>query len=104
MQVHAEGKREHSLQPWDLAWETQLASVEVDMYPLVASLLVAGFPMTSLLDGTPDAAIWNRAVWGQVELDAVSRPEQVVYSEVPSVFKLDISIRWYMTYQKDLRL
>lgn len=40
--------------------------------------------MTSLLNGTPDAAIWNSADLGQVELEVVSRPEQVVYSVDPS--------------------
>ena len=54
------------------------------MKPLVASLVVAGFPMTSLLSGTPDAAIWKSAVFGHVELDVVSRPAQVVYSDEPS--------------------
>lgn len=57
----------------------------MDIYPLLASEVVAGLPMTSLLNGTPDAAIWNRAVCGQVELEVVRRPEQVVYSVVPSV-------------------
>ena len=54
------------------------------MYPLLASPVLAGFPMTSLLSGTPEAAIWNKAVFGQVELDAVSKLAQVVYSDVPS--------------------
>jgi hypothetical protein len=49
----------------------------------------AGLPMTSLLRGTPDAEIWKSAVCGQVELDAVSRPAQVVYSVVPSVYKYE---------------
>lgn len=77
--------KDHALHPWFLAWETQLARVGVDMYPLLASEVVAGLPMTSLLNGTPDAAIWKRAVCGQVELEVVRRPEQVVYSVVPSL-------------------
>lgn len=40
--------------------------------------------MTSLSRDTPAAAIWKRAVLGQVEEELVRRPEQVVYSEVPS--------------------
>lgn len=40
--------------------------------------------MTSMSSGTPEAAIWKSAVWGHVALEAVSRPEQVVYSVVPS--------------------
>ena len=54
------------------------------MYPLLASLVVAGLPMTSLDKGTPLAAIWKRAVFGQVLEDVVKRPLQVVYSLVPS--------------------
>lgn len=61
------------------------------MNPLLASPEVAGFPMTSLLKGTPDAAIWNRAVFGQVELELVSRPAQVVYSLVPSGENIEVS-------------
>ena len=41
--------------------------------------------MTSLLRGTPDAEIWNKAVFGHVEEEVVKRPEHVVYSLVPSV-------------------
>ena len=67
-----------------MACATQLANVDVDMNPLLASPVLAGFPMTSLLNGSPEAAIWKRAVSGQVELDAVRSPAQVVYSEVPS--------------------
>lgn len=55
------------------------------MNPLLASPELAGLPITSLLSEIPDAAIWNRAVWGQVLEDAVRRPLQVVYSLVPSV-------------------
>ena len=62
----------------------QLARVDAAMYPVVASAVVAGLPMTSLLAGTPDAMIWKSAVLAQVEDEAVSRPEQVVYSEAPS--------------------
>jgi len=40
--------------------------------------------MTSLFSGTPEAAIWNRAEFGQVLDEAVRRPAQVVYSVVPS--------------------
>ena len=78
--------KDNSLHPWFFAWETQLASVDVDMEPLFASP-AAGLPMTSLFSGTPDAAIWKRALLGQVELEAVSRLAQVVYSLVPSVRK-----------------
>lgn len=55
------------------------------MYPLLASAVVAGFPITSLLRETPLAEIWKSAVSGQTDEDAVRRPEQVVYSDVPSV-------------------
>ena len=54
------------------------------MYPLLASELVAGFPITSLSRLTPFAAIWKRALSGQADVEAVRRPEHVVYSEVPS--------------------
>jgi hypothetical protein len=45
--------------------------------------VVAGLPITILFSGTPLAAIWKTAVLGHVLDDAVRRPEQVVYSEVP---------------------
>lgn len=54
------------------------------MKPLLASDAIAGLPMTSLLRDTPLAAIWKRAVWGQVLDEVVKRPAQVVYSVVPS--------------------
>lgn len=54
------------------------------MYPLFASPEFAGFPITSLLAGTPDATIWKSAELGQVDDDVVRRPAQVVYSDVPS--------------------
>jgi hypothetical protein len=54
------------------------------MKPLLASLDVAGLPITSLERGTPLAAIWKRAVWGQVLEDVVRRFAHVVYSEAPS--------------------
>lgn len=41
---------------------------------MVASAVVAGLPMTSLLDGTPFAAIWRMAVSGKVDEEAVTRP------------------------------
>ena len=83
-----QGHRERKLNllhPWFFAWLMQPASVEASTYPVVASALVAGFPITSLLAGTPEAMIWKSAVLGQVEDEAVSRPEQVVYSDAPSV-------------------
>lgn len=52
--------------------------------PLVASLTVAGFPMTSLLRGTPDEAISKTEDPGQVLDDCVSRPAQLAYSWTPS--------------------
>ena len=55
------------------------------MYPLLASALVAGFPITSLSKETPFAAIWKRAVSGQADVELSRRPEHVVYSDVPSV-------------------
>lgn len=57
------------------------------MYPLLASEVVAGFPIKSLFKLTPLAAIWKRAVSGQADDEAVRRPAHVVYSEVPSVTK-----------------
>lgn len=57
------------------------------MYPLLASEVVAGFPITNLSGLTPFAAIWKRALSGQVGVEVVSRPEHVVYSEAPSVTK-----------------
>jgi len=68
--------------PEFLAVARQLARVEVLMNPFEASPLVAGFPMTSLLNETL-VEIWNKAEFGQVE-DEVSRsPWQVVYSVAP---------------------
>ena len=54
------------------------------MYPFLASEDEAGFVINSLLRDTPFAAIWKRAVWGQVADDVSRRLEQVVYSEDPS--------------------
>lgn len=76
----------HSLQPCDLACETHPASVAGAMYPVLASPLLAGFPITSLLAGTPEAMIWKSADLGYIEVDVVSRPAQVVYSVEPSKF------------------
>ena len=67
-------------------------SVEVDMYPLLASPVVPGFPITSLSRSTPLAAIWKSALSGQDDDDEVRRPEQVVYSVVPSEQKSSFSI------------
>ena len=75
--------------PCDFAWPTQLASVDVSMKPLLASPEVAGLPITSLSSVTPEAAIWKRAELGHVLEDAVRRPLQVVYSEVPSMIGED---------------
>lgn len=75
----------YSLHPLFFACCTQVAKVEVDMNPLAASLAVAGFPITSLLNGTPLAAISNKAVSGQVLDDVVSKLAQVVYSLAPSI-------------------
>lgn len=48
------------------------------MKPLLASLVVPGFPMTILLSGTPATElIWNTAVLGKVLEDAVRSPAQV---------------------------
>lgn len=58
------------------------------MKPELASPEFAGLPITSLLRGTPDAAIWKSAVCGQVLLELVSRFAQVVYSLVPSVLQI----------------
>ena len=63
----------------------QPASVVVSIKPLVAPLVVAGLPMTSLLAETPDATIWKTDVFGHVLEDWVRSPSQVVYSVVPSV-------------------
>lgn len=57
------------------------------MKPELASPEFAGLPITSLLRGTPDAAIWKSAVCGHVLLELVNRFAQVVYSLVPSVCK-----------------
>jgi len=54
-------KLEHSLQPLCFACLKQSARRDVDITPLSASEGIAGFPMTSLLNGTPFAAIWKRA-------------------------------------------
>jgi len=61
-----------------------VAKSDVDINPLSASEEVAGFPMTSLLNGTPFAAIWKRADWGNLFEDVLSRLSQVVYSFLPS--------------------
>ena len=53
------------------------------MYPLPASEVVAGFPITSLFNDTPFAAIWNNADSGHMLEDMVRRPSQVVYSVTP---------------------
>ena len=62
------------------------------MKPLLASPEVAGLPITSLSRVTPEAAIWKRAELGHVLEDAVRRPLQVVYSEVPSMIGDDQSL------------
>ena len=56
----------------------------MSMYPLPASADVAGLPITSLSRGTPLAEIWKSALSGHCKLEAIRRPEQVVYSVVPS--------------------
>lgn len=71
-------------QPRCLACQIHPASVEGATNPLDASDAVAGFPMTILFSGTPEAAISNREVWGHAEDDFVKRPVQDVYSVVPS--------------------
>ena len=48
------------------------------MYPLLASPEFAGFPITNLLAGTPEAMIWNRAVCGHWDDDVVRRLVHVV--------------------------
>jgi hypothetical protein len=78
-----ERKKKIVLHPWALACAKQVDRVAGSMYPLVASLAVAGLPMTILFNGTPFAAIWNTADWGHVLDDAVRRPAQVVYSVAP---------------------
>lgn len=63
---------------------TQVASDAGAMYPLLASPVLPGLPMTILLSGTPATElIWKTADEGKVEEDAVRRPAQVVYSVVP---------------------
>lgn len=62
-----------------------MASVEGSMYPLFASEVVPGLPITSLSRETPLAEIWKRAVSGQADEEVVKRPAHVVYSVVPSV-------------------
>ena len=74
----------HSLQPMLLAMTRQLASVLGDMYPLEASPLIAGFPMTILLRETPFAWISKTEEPGKAPPDFVSRPVHVVYTELPS--------------------
>ena len=54
------------------------------MYPLFASPVVAGLPITSLLAGTPDAMICMSAVCGHVPDDVCTRFAHVVYSLTPS--------------------
>lgn len=56
------------------------------MKPLLASLAVAGLPITILLIGTPLEAIWKTAVFGHVVEDVVRRFAHVVYSDAPSRF------------------
>jgi hypothetical protein len=48
--------------------------------------------MTSLFKGTPEAAIWKRALLGHWEEEVVRRLEQVVYSAVPSVASINTVI------------
>jgi hypothetical protein len=74
-----------SLHPWLLAVAKQPAKVAGAINPLLAALVVAGFPITSLESGTPLAAIWKRAVFGQVVDEVVRRLAHVVYSVAPSV-------------------
>lgn len=70
--------------PLFLACVKQLASVKLGMWPLLASLVVAGLPITSLLKGTPFDAISNKAVWGHLLDDVVRRLSHVMYSDAPS--------------------
>ena len=81
------------LQPWLLACSTQVAKVDGEMYPLLASEEVAGLPMTILLRGTPLAAIWKTAELGYGLPDVVRRPVHVVYSDAPSRFELSLTER-----------
>lgn len=74
----------HLLHPRALACCKHPANVEVDMNPLLASLEVAGLPITILLIGTPLAAIWKTAVCGHVLEDVLRRFAHVVYSDAPS--------------------
>ena len=73
-----------SLQSFCFACSKQSAKRDVDITPLSASEGLAGFPMTSLLNGTPLAAIWKRADWGALFEDVMSKFSQVVYSFGPS--------------------
>jgi hypothetical protein len=77
--------RWNSLHPFPTAVPKQPAKVDGLIYPLLASAVVAGFPMTILFSVTPAAAIWKTDVLGQVEEEAVRRPVQVTYSLTPSV-------------------
>lgn len=56
----------------------------MDIKPLLASPVVAGFPSTNFERGIPEAAIWNNAEFGQVLDEVERRPSHVVYSLVPS--------------------
>ena len=82
--MHLIWVRKNVLQPFALACCKQVARVEVDMNPLFASAVVAGLPMTILLNGTPPAAISKTEVLGQVLDEVVSRLSHVVYSLTPS--------------------
>lgn len=74
----------HSLQPWFMAVTRQPANVLGDMYPLPASLWLAGFPMTILLRETPFALISKTEEPGYAPPELVSRPLHVEYMELPS--------------------
>ncbi len=79
--------------PWFLAVSKHEANSEGSIYPLLASAVVPGFPIISFDPSTPFAIIWNSAVSGHVDDEAVRSPSQVVYSEVPSALALTITLR-----------
>ena len=77
-----------AVQPEDTACPMHPLRSLTSIAPVVASTPAkAGLPITSLLRGTPEAAISNNDELGNVEDDEVSRPEHVVYSVAPSVKK-----------------
>lgn len=67
-----------------MAVERQPANVLGDMYPVPASLWLAGFPITILLRETPFALISKTEEPGYAPPELVSRLVHVAYMELPS--------------------